>query len=247
MAPEIHARQPYSGPAVDLFASAIVLFIMFSGTPPFTKADPKDPYYRLFCTNKLETFWAAHQKHKKEKDFFPENFKNLISTMLSYDPAKRMTMEQIKEHPWYKGETLSADALKKEFTQRKEFVDKELEAQRMRKALEKEKQKQKPQHFAYTGVRGFRSAGEFSEMVAVDEVFSEELKLKRELKRDEKPKMQDYLSVCDAEYLLKALLKNLLILKEKKEIYDIKLSPKEYKVSFIENDGKIFLKGDCFG
>ena len=135
---------------------------MFSGTPPFTKADPKDPYYRLFCTNKVETFWAAHQKHKQTKDFFPENFKNLITNMLAFDPTKRLTVEQIREHPWFKGEILTMDAIRKEFNKRKEIVDKELETQRIKKALEREKQKQKekPQNFAYTGVRGFRSIGE---------------------------------------------------------------------------------------
>ncbi len=31
MAPEIHLSLPYSGEAVDLFASAIILFIIYSG------------------------------------------------------------------------------------------------------------------------------------------------------------------------------------------------------------------------
>ena len=35
MAPEIHLNLPYSGEAVDLFASAIILFILYSGIPPF--------------------------------------------------------------------------------------------------------------------------------------------------------------------------------------------------------------------
>ena len=35
MAPEIHLILPYSGEAVDLFASAIILFIIYSGSPPF--------------------------------------------------------------------------------------------------------------------------------------------------------------------------------------------------------------------
>lgn len=38
MAPEIHMKQPYSGTSVDLFAAAIITFITFAGTPPFTKA-----------------------------------------------------------------------------------------------------------------------------------------------------------------------------------------------------------------
>ena len=46
MAPEIHLKLPYSGTSVDLFAAAIILFIMVSGTPPFTMANPTDAYYK---------------------------------------------------------------------------------------------------------------------------------------------------------------------------------------------------------
>jgi len=35
MAPEIHLRHPYQGRQVDLFAAAIILFVMVSGHPPF--------------------------------------------------------------------------------------------------------------------------------------------------------------------------------------------------------------------
>jgi serine/threonine protein kinase len=40
MAPEIHLKQPYQGRSVDLFAAAIILFIMVSAHPPFTTAEP---------------------------------------------------------------------------------------------------------------------------------------------------------------------------------------------------------------
>jgi len=38
MAPEIHLKQAYSGKSVDLFAAAIILFIMVAQHPPFTTA-----------------------------------------------------------------------------------------------------------------------------------------------------------------------------------------------------------------
>lgn len=60
MAPEIHLKLPYSGVSVDLFAAGIILFIMYSGTPPFNKADPKDNYFKQLCTNKHDLFWYAH-------------------------------------------------------------------------------------------------------------------------------------------------------------------------------------------
>ena len=45
MAPEIHAGQLYNGPSVDLFATAIILFIMKSGIPPFMKARSDDKFW----------------------------------------------------------------------------------------------------------------------------------------------------------------------------------------------------------
>jgi serine/threonine protein kinase len=38
MAPELHLKFPYDGQAVDLFASAIILFIMVAQHPPFITA-----------------------------------------------------------------------------------------------------------------------------------------------------------------------------------------------------------------
>jgi hypothetical protein len=78
MAPEILMKKSYSGASVDLFASAIILFIMYGATPPFTKADPRDPYYKLIANNKHESFWTAHARFKP-KDFFKPEFKDLIS------------------------------------------------------------------------------------------------------------------------------------------------------------------------
>jgi len=95
MAPEIHAKIPYKGEAVDLFAAAIILFITYAGTPPFNKADPKDPYYRLLTNKKYDTFWNAHSKGKP-KDYFSNNFKNLVNAMLAYDPKERLSLEEIK-------------------------------------------------------------------------------------------------------------------------------------------------------
>jgi serine/threonine protein kinase len=141
MAPEIHLRMPYSGEAVDLFATAIVLFIMYAGTPPFTKADPKDPYFKLICNNKNDTFWAAHTRYKPSKDFFNAEFKDLLNKMIAFDPKKRLSIAEIKEHAWYKGSTLSMDNIRKEFDARRSKVTAEVEKERKMKEIEKEKKK----------------------------------------------------------------------------------------------------------
>ena len=63
MAPEIYMGR-YSGASVDLFASAVILFNMCARSVPFTKADPKDPYYKYIANNKHETFWNIHARLK---------------------------------------------------------------------------------------------------------------------------------------------------------------------------------------
>ena len=40
MAPEIHLGKEYEGSRVDLFASAIILFVILTQRPPFTSANP---------------------------------------------------------------------------------------------------------------------------------------------------------------------------------------------------------------
>jgi hypothetical protein len=53
---------------------------MYAQHPPFNKADPTDPFYRLICANRPELFWKAHSRNKPGgENFFPEEFKNLIT------------------------------------------------------------------------------------------------------------------------------------------------------------------------
>jgi len=50
MAPEIHEEKPYNGAQVDLFALAIILFILVSGHPPFNTAEvAADPFYKAIA------------------------------------------------------------------------------------------------------------------------------------------------------------------------------------------------------
>lgn len=164
MAPEIHLRKPYTGSAVDLFACGIILFIMISGTPPFAKADPRsDPHYKLLVAGRTDVFWKAHEKSKPKKagqeNFYSEDFKNLINGMLAPEAGNRPSVQQIKDHPWYKGQTVDVNTLKVEFLQRKKMVDAELQKQREAKLKQKQMAKAQPNMAigAYTGIKPFRS------------------------------------------------------------------------------------------
>jgi serine/threonine protein kinase len=151
MAPELHMRRSYTGESVDLFAAGIILFIMLSQNPPFSKADPSDPYYRLLHTGD-ERFWAMHSRNKPA-GFYSADFRSLISGMLALEPSRRLTMEQIKTHPWTAGPTLAAEDVAREVASRRQRV---VEAAERAKA-----QRGANRGVAYNGGRYYR--GDFSE------------------------------------------------------------------------------------
>jgi len=45
--------------------------------------------------------------------------------MLNPDPEKRITVEGVLAHPWYKGQTIPESTLTKSFAERKTIVDEE--------------------------------------------------------------------------------------------------------------------------
>jgi serine/threonine protein kinase len=86
MAPEIHLKQPYEGKSVDLFAAAIILFIMVAQHPPFTTAQPIDPFYRCIAAGRFDIFWRTHCKNKEgNMEYFSEEFKDLVQAMVQLD------------------------------------------------------------------------------------------------------------------------------------------------------------------
>ena len=231
MAPEIHAHKPYSGTSVDLFASAIILFIMFTGTPPFSKATPMDPYYRLLINEKYETFWNAHSRSKPTKDFFSESFKDFMQRALAFDPEKRLNLEQVKAHPWFLGNFTGQDQIRLEFINRKKVVVQELEKERLKKELEKKKKK--PGDMLFTGNSGFRGIEELSEDITFGiENEYPELKLQKQIqKKVGETNANDILTVIDKDYLMKYLT-----VVSKPNFNEVKVSSKQYKVQFTKLD-----------
>lgn len=108
MAPEILDKQPYQGQVVDLFAAAVILFIMYTQHPPFQMAKAEDMYYKLLATNRADLFWKAHSTRKAD-DFFSPEFKDLITSMLQLHPHQRLCLVDIIGHPWMQGEIATAE------------------------------------------------------------------------------------------------------------------------------------------
>lgn len=101
MAPEQHLGRRYSGEKVDIFALGVILFVMMSMHPPFNAATPKDQFYVALASKNFGIFWKKHSQNKPGGDqFYSENFRDLFQRITELDPEKRITIEEIIQHPW---------------------------------------------------------------------------------------------------------------------------------------------------
>ena len=262
MAPEIHLRKPYTGASVDLFACGIILFIMFTQHPPFTKATPEDPFYKLLCANRADLFWKAHSKNKPNGEaFFSEEFKHLITMMLQLNPSHRLTMAQVKAHPWYTGTQIATvESVQQEFEMRKAHIEQQNEAKRRQKEQERaQKQGYVAQRRLYRKIinRGENEAEEekYSERTIEEyvrfvqkntEFFSTWTpnEIWEELKAYFQEKGYKFETVGD-KYKLRVLVNDIAVEDEKEQplppveitIKILKAAPEKYCVEFTRTDG----------
>jgi serine/threonine protein kinase len=108
-APELLSRLPYTGESVDLFAAGIILFIMVSQIPPFSKASKTNELYRLLIEDSPQ-FWRSHSL-KKPAGFYSSDFRSLIQSMLAHDSSQRLSIDQLQSHPWYNGPCATQDQI----------------------------------------------------------------------------------------------------------------------------------------
>lgn len=80
---------------------------------------------------KFENFWKAHTKSKGIASYYSDEFKDMITSMLMLDPNKRLTMDQVMDHPWYTNPDVpSSDEVMAEFFSRKKILEDNLRAER---------------------------------------------------------------------------------------------------------------------
>jgi len=130
MAPEVLQQKPYSGKIVDIFGAGLILFMMVSQSKAFLKASPSDAYYKNLVSNRPDKFWKSHTENKGDPDFYTDEYKNLVNQLFAYSPCHRLTLSEIKEHPWYTGELPTKDDIKSEFKRRKADLDDEQRRQK---------------------------------------------------------------------------------------------------------------------
>ncbi|EAS06166.2 protein kinase (macronuclear) [Tetrahymena thermophila SB210] len=110
MAPELINKQRYLGEQVDIFAFGVILFSLIHGFPPYQRiAHISDPFYRLLIEKKYAKYWTILEKKTHIK--CESSFIDLMNKLLEPNPQKRITLEEIKCHPWMHGEICSQEEL----------------------------------------------------------------------------------------------------------------------------------------
>lgn len=106
MAPEIKEGRAYEGKRADLFSAAVVLFILIRGIFPFKEARKEEYFYSLLCQKNYQEYWS-----KVESNHLSEDCRDLLQRMLAYNPEERLTVAQIRAHPWMTKATSSSHKL----------------------------------------------------------------------------------------------------------------------------------------
>ncbi|KAG7012210.1 Calcium-dependent protein kinase 10 [Cucurbita argyrosperma subsp. argyrosperma] len=90
MAPEVLKRN--YGPEVDLWSAGVILYILLCGVPPFW-AETEQGVALAILRGVLD-FKREPWPH------ISESAKSLVQQMLEPDPKKRLTAQQVLDHPW---------------------------------------------------------------------------------------------------------------------------------------------------
>lgn len=95
IAPEVLSRKEYDGKIADVWSCGVTLYVMLVGAYPFE--DPEDP------RNFRKTIGRIMSVQYSIPDYVhvSAECRQLLSRIFVANPAKRITIPEIKQHPWF--------------------------------------------------------------------------------------------------------------------------------------------------
>lgn len=141
MTPELFAGVKHSPAKDDLFALGYLLFILVARHPPFFAASVNDEHYKLLKDNRVLDYWRAIDLAHSQ-GWCSDDFKHLITLMLTYDMTIRPSVSEIRAHPWTLGETASDAEIVAEFEMRQvntvQYQKRQAHARKLKKAKKRD-------------------------------------------------------------------------------------------------------------
>lgn len=89
VAPEVLKEEGYNGLVADVWSCGVILFVMLAGYLPFD-----DPHLNVL-------FQKIERGDYRMSKIFSDGAKDIIGKMLTVDPKKRVTMDEVMKHPWF--------------------------------------------------------------------------------------------------------------------------------------------------
>ncbi|KAK4377599.1 hypothetical protein RND71_003895 [Anisodus tanguticus] len=90
VAPEILEKKGYNGAKVDIWSCGIILFVLNAGYLPFTDSNLMVMYRKIYKGEFRCPKWTSH------------GLKMLLTRLLDTNPETRISIEQIRNDPWFR-------------------------------------------------------------------------------------------------------------------------------------------------
>ncbi|URE08733.1 serine threonine-protein kinase [Musa troglodytarum] len=95
IAPEVLSRREYDGKTADVWSCGVTLYVMLVGAYPFE--DPADPKNFRKTIGRI----VSVQYKIPEYVHISQDCRQLISRIFVANPARRITIREIRNHPWF--------------------------------------------------------------------------------------------------------------------------------------------------
>lgn len=90
VAPEILAKKGYDGAKVDIWSCGVILYVLAAGFLPFSDTNLMNLYRKIYQGEFRCPRWMSPELRK------------LLSRLLDTNPASRITIDEIRNDPWFK-------------------------------------------------------------------------------------------------------------------------------------------------
>jgi serine/threonine protein kinase len=96
--PEVAHEEVFNGYAADVWSLGIIIYMLLTLTPLYHS--PEDRAFRMLVGGQFDALLDSYEKHGV---VVSPQARDLLSGMLHPDFRRRLTLEEVLEHPWVRG------------------------------------------------------------------------------------------------------------------------------------------------